>query len=197
MSGIWLIKPNLTKNAIEREHTEMLVILAEIGKSWGYEIWIGKNEQSHRIQHFPNKSGELRQYVTLKNLNHLANIQNPEIVDDIDLLWVQENKVAYSFEVEATTTMTESLNRGSNIDPVVPKFLVIPEEREEQLFRKMRSPMFAKRFTDDSWRVILFESLRNEFWKKKGKTDILKLADTKVLRKSSKLSQNSQKDLFN
>jgi 16S rRNA G966 N2-methylase RsmD len=195
--GYWLIKSNLTKKAIEREHTEMIIMLAEIGKSLGYEIWIGKKEQSHHIQHFPNKSGELRQYVTLENLNHLANIQNPEIVDDIDLLWVQKNKIAYSFEVEATTTMTESLNRGSNIDSAVPKFLVIPEEREEQLFRKMRSPMFAKRFTDDSWRVILFESLRNEFWKNKGKTDILKLADTKILRKSSKLSQNSQNDLFN
>ena len=194
--GYWLIKSNLTKKAIEREHTEMIIMLAEIGKSWGYEIWIGKNEQSHHIQHFPNKSGELRQYVTLKNLNHLANTQNPEIVDDIDLLWVQENKIAYSFEVEATTTMTESLNRGSNIDSAVPKFLVIPEEREEQLLRKMRSPMFAKRFKDDSWRVIFFEPLRKEYWKKKGKMDIFKLVDKKVFKKTYNLNPNSQNDLF-
>jgi hypothetical protein len=194
--GYWLIKSNLTKKAIEREHTEIIIMLAETGKSLGYEIWVGKKEQAHRIQHFPNKSGELRQYVTLKNLNHLANIQNPEIVDDIDLLWVEENKIAYSFEVEATTTMTESLNRGSNIDSAVPKFLVIPEEREEQLLRKMRSPMFAKRFKDDGWRVIFFEPLRKEYWKKEGKLDIFKLVDKRVLKKTCNLNPTSQNDLF-
>jgi 16S rRNA G966 N2-methylase RsmD len=194
--GYWLRKPNLTSQEIEREHTEILIMLAEIGKSHGYEIWIGKKEQSHKITKFPNKSGELRQYVTLKDLKHLTNIKNPKIVDDIDLLWVQENKIAYSFEVEATTTMTESLNRGSNIDPTVPKFLVIPEDREPQLIRKMRSPMFANRFKDDNWRVIFFEPLRKEYWKKKGKMDIFKLVDKKVFKKTCNPNPNSQNDLF-
>jgi 16S rRNA G966 N2-methylase RsmD len=194
--GYWLIKSNLTRSEIEREHTEILIMLAEIGKSHGYEIWIGKKEQSHKITKFPNKSGELRQYVTLKDLKHLINIKNPKIVDDIDLLWIKEDKIVFSFEVEATTTMTESLNRGSNIDSTVPKFLVIPEEREPQLIRKMRSPMFANRFKDDNWKVIFFEPLRKEYWKKKGKIDVLKLADKKMLKKTCNPNPNSQKDLF-
>jgi 16S rRNA G966 N2-methylase RsmD len=194
--GYWLIKPNLTRNEIEREHTEMIVMLADIGKSYGYEIWIGKKEQSDKIIRFPNKSGELRQYVSIKDLNHIENIQNPQIVKDIDILWIQDNKIAYSFEVEATTAMTESLNRGSNIDYSISKFLIIPQEREPQLISKMRSPMFAKRFKDDNWNVIFFEPLREEYWKKKGKKDIFKLIDKKVLKKTSKLSQNSQTELF-
>lgn len=194
--GYWLIKPSLTKQEIEREHTEMLVMLAEIGKSHGYEICIGRLEQSHKITKFPNKSGDLRQYVTLKDMKNITNIENPQIVDDIDLLWVEDNKVVCSFEIEATTAMTESLNRGSNIDSTVPKFLVIPEERESQLIGKMKSPMFAKRFRDDNWKVIFFESLREEYWKKKGKKDIFKLIDKKVEKKVSKISQDSQVKLF-
>ncbi len=195
--GYWLIKSSLTQQEIEREHTEIIVMLAEIGKFSGFKILVGKNEQSHKIIKFPNKFGELRQYVTLKDIKKISNIQNPQIVDDIDLLWIKENQIACSFEIEATTTMTESLNRGSNIDSAVPKFLVIPQEREPQLVRKMRSPMFAKRFKDDSWMVIFFEALRKEYWKKKGKIDIFKLVDKKVVKKTSQLSQEVQVELFN
>jgi len=194
--GYWLIKSDLTKKAIERGHTEIIVMLAEIGNSLLYGIWIGNKEQSQRIQYIPNKSGPLKQYVTLEGVAHLENIQNPQIVDDIDVLWVKNNRVYCSFEVEATTTMTESLNRGSNLDSSVPKFLIIPEDREPQLIRKMRSPMFAKRFIDDSWKVIFFESLREEYWKKKGKRDIFELVDKRVLKKTSKFKENPQNELF-
>jgi hypothetical protein len=194
--GYWLIKPNLTRNEIEREHTEMIVILAEIGKSQGYKIWIGKKEQSDKIIRFPNKSGELRQYVSIKDLDHVENIQNPQIVKDIDVIWIQDNKVACSFEVEATTAMTESLNRGSNIDYSISKFLIIPQEREPQLISKMRSPMFARRFKDDNWQVIFFEALREEYWKKKGKKDVFSLVDKRIVKKTSKVMQDFQPGLF-
>jgi len=198
--GFWLIKESFTQDEIKREHTEMIVILAEIAKYNNFKIWIGKNEQSHKIMGFPKKSGKLSQYVILKNLQHLGSIQNPQIVDDVDILWIRENQIVYSFEIEATTTMTESLNRGSNIDSEVSKFLVIPQERERQLLRKMRSPMFANRFKDDNWKVIYFEALRAEYSKKKGKTDITKLVDRKVKKKIDKktfrLSSETQGELF-
>ena len=196
--GYWLIKSSLTSREIEREHTEIIVMLAEIGKARGFQIWIGANEQSHRIDKFPNKSGELRQYLSLKNLENITNIQNHKIVDDIDLLWIEDGRIIHSFEVEATTTMTESLNRGSNIDPSVPKFLLIPQEREPQLIRKMKSPMFAMRFKDDNWGVMYFDALREEFWKKKSKKDIdiLKLTNIKIPKKTSKTSKESQGGLF-
>jgi len=174
LGGYWLIKPGLTEQEIKREHTEIIVILAEIGKYNGFKIWIGKAEQSHKIKLF-KKSGELKQYIDLKDLRFITNIQNHQIVQNIDLLWIKENKIYCTFEVESTTTMTESLNRGSNIDSAVPKYLVIPEERKPQLERKMRSPMFESRFENDNWRIMFFESLRDEYDKKKGKSDIFKL----------------------
>jgi len=55
--------------------------------------------------------------------------------------------------------------------------------------------MFAKRFRDDSWNVIFFESLREEYWKK-GKTDIFTLIDKKVLKKIPKVNEDNQLELF-
>jgi hypothetical protein len=59
--------------------------------------------------------------------------------------------------------MTEALKRGSNIEQAVPKYLVIPQDREDQLRRKLRSPLFAERFENDCWRGIFCERLEKEF----------------------------------
>lgn len=195
--GYWLIKSNLRPGEIEKEHITMIAILAEIGKSHGYKIWVGKIEQSHKITALPSKSGELKQYVTFPNVKRLKNVQNSDIVEDIDLLWTKDNQVVSVFEVESTTSMTSGLQRGSNVECDVPKYLVIPEEREAQLGQKLKSPMFAERFRDDSWKVLYFGAVGEEYSKHKGKTEIEKLIDRKVLRKVAKDKDNkNQLGLF-
>lgn len=195
--GYWLIKSNLRPGEIEREHTTMIAILAEIGKSHGYKIWVGKIEQSHKITTLPNKSGELRQYVTFTTIRKLRNIQNPDIVEDIDLLWIKDSQVLAIFEVESTTSMTSGLQRGSNIESDVPKYLVISEEREAQLSQKLKSPMFAERFRNDNWRVLYFGTLGEAYNKRKGKTEIEKLIDKKIIRRATGNKDNkNQLGLF-
>ena len=51
----------------------------------------------------------------------------------------------------------------------VPKYLVIPEEREEQFKRKQKSPMFAERFEKDNWNLLFFDSIRHLYKKLKSK----------------------------
>lgn len=194
--GYWLIKSNVKEVVIVRLHTEMLAILAEIGDSQGYKVWIGKIEQSHKITSLPHKSGELRQYVTFKDINSLVNIDNPTAVSNIDMLWIKDKEVIYSFEVEATTMMTEALNRGSNIDSRVSKFLVIPEERNNQLSKKQNSPMFAERWEKDNWHTAYFEVLRQEYFKKKGKTNILEIGDRKLGKELTKETKQKQKTIW-
>jgi len=192
--GYWLIKSNFKPGAIEKEHTTMIALLAEIGKPLGYKIWVGKNEQSHEITALPNRSGALRQYVTFTNIKRLKNIQNPKIVKDIDLLWIKNEQVVAVFEIESTTSMTSGLQRSSNVGSNVPKFLVIPEERETQLIQKLKSPMFAERFGDDSWKVLYFGTLKEAYGKHKGKTKIEKLINKKVLKRIIK-SKNTKNQL--
>ncbi|NQU83101.1 MAG: DNA adenine methylase [Parcubacteria group bacterium] len=194
--GYWIIKSNLSEKEIERDHTTIIAILAEIGKAQGYKIWIGKIEQSHEITGFPNRKGGLRQYVTMKNPNSLKNIKNPD-VEGIDLLWVKNNKIERVFEVESTTSMTSGLQRGSNVKASVPKFLVIPEDRERQLLTKLKTPLFSQRFKSDNWKIIYFDALKEDFTKLKGKTDLKKLIDKKSEKHNTKKKNNeNQLGLF-
>ena len=71
--------------------------------------------------------------------------------------------------------MTSALVRGSNLAAEVPKYLVIPEERQEQFERKMKSPMFAERFEIDQWRLLYFDTVRVQ--QKKLKTGDVELAE--------------------
>lgn len=188
--GYWLIKPDFQPNEIEKEHTTIIAMLAEIGKSHGFRIWVGNIEQSNEITALPGKSGELRQYQTFNNIKGLTNIQNPDIVEDIDLIWIKDKSIAVLFEVESTTSMTSGLQRGSNVEPSVPKFLVLPEERETQLMQKLKSPMFSERFTQDNWKILYFGALREEFSRHKGQADIEKLIDKKVIRQLNRDKDN-------
>jgi hypothetical protein len=77
--------------------------------------------------------------------------------------------------------MTSGLVRGSNVIGNVPKYLVIPEERSEQLNRKLKSPMFAERFEIDTWKILYFDSLRGNYKKLKNATvSVVDLIDKKV-----------------
>ncbi|PIY71769.1 hypothetical protein COY87_04430, partial [Candidatus Roizmanbacteria bacterium CG_4_10_14_0_8_um_filter_33_9] len=101
--GYWLIKPDFRPNEIEKEHTTIIAILAEIGKPHGFKIWVGNIEQSHEITALPGKSGELKQYLSFNNIKGLTNIQNPDTVEDIDLIWIKDKSIVALFEVESTT----------------------------------------------------------------------------------------------
>jgi DNA modification methylase len=195
--GFWLIKPSAYKQEIERLHSIIMTTLAKIGKAQGYKIGIGKIEQSHKIMGFPKESGELRKFHSLSSLTRIKNIKkNPSIVADIDLLWVKNNEVFCSFEVEATTQMTEALNRGSNLDENVPKFLIIPQEREAQLFRKMKSPLFAERYKSDNWKVIFAEKLLDEYSRKRNNLNIFGLVEKKIENRIRKKENKDQLRLF-
>ena len=131
------------------------------------------------------------------SLHGLENTSNIDEVENIDVMWLQGDAVEAVFEVEATTSMTEALKRGSNIGPHVPKYLVIPQEREDQLLRKLRSPLFGERFQRDSWECIFFEALDRAFQKQQGKVDVKALIAKKVAKTSTKSSgSNTQLSLF-
>ncbi|MFH1227887.1 MAG: DNA methyltransferase [Planctomycetota bacterium] len=194
--GFWMLKPELMKETITREHTTIIAILAEIGQAQGFDIWVGRIEQSHTLQSILDKydkTGPLKQYVTLKGLNKITNIQQPGIVEDIDLLWIKNDKIRMAFEIESTTSMTSALQRGSNIDNKVNKYLVMPEEREKQFEQKLKSPMFAERFKSDNWNILFFNALKSEFLKSNkkqlGDVDVTGLVNKKVQRTIDKMAE--------
>jgi DNA modification methylase len=167
--GDWLIKSNFRPGVVEKDHTTMIALLSEIGKKLEYKIYIGKVEQSHKIDTPFVKKESLSDYLDYPNLIHLKNAQNIDIVDDIDLLWVNDDRIEYIFEVESTTSMTSALQRGSNVENDVKKIMLFPSDRLKQFERKMKAPMFNERFIGDNWQFILFEDFLKAWTKKKTK----------------------------
>src|SRR4030067_115399 len=150
--GFWMLKPDYF--ARQSQHNEVLALLAEVGKSVGFKIWIGKKEQSEYADGLAGNK-KLSDYVNA-NLDSITNAENKRAIQGIDLLWIKSNRIVSSFEIEFSTSMTSALVRGSNIDSKVQKYLVIPEEREEQFKRKHKSPMFEERFEKDNWNLLYF-----------------------------------------
>lgn len=165
----WRLKTIVRKR--EQEHSKMLVCLAEIGQKIGYDVWIGQKEQG--------ESFEKKLLSNWCNIDKLSLVDTPlnlidQYVKNIDIMWVRDGKVAYSFEVEFTTAITEAFNRCSNIPEshLTKKFIIIPEEREALLFKKISSELLKERIEKGKWYFILFGDLQRFYEENKRKKEI-------------------------
>lgn len=172
-----MLKPEIHRRV--NQHSEMPAILALIGEKQGYDIWIGKREQQDRDQGLLAKGETLREYMTVEKLK-VMNAANQEMIENIDLLWIKDQRMRALFEVESTTAMTGALMRGANVAQEVAKFMVLPEEREVQFKNKMSSPLFKEHFDNESWGLIFFDTLRMEFSRQRGDVDIFALSNKKT-----------------
>jgi len=177
--GYWLIKRFIQQRV--NQHSEIIAILALVGKRQGFDIWIGKREQSERDSGVVKGGKLLKEYMTISSLKGV-DLSNREVIENIDLLWIKGAKIKVAFEVESTTSMTSALLRGSNLGYEIPKYIVIPEERQLQFDNKMTSPMFEHHFINENWDVLYFDSLRNAYLKNKANIDLNNLTDKLVVR---------------
>jgi hypothetical protein len=92
-------------------------------------------------------------------------------IRQIDVLWLEDGRIRFEFEVENTTGISEAIIRGSNIPGELnPKrFIIIPEERERFLFRKIQEPILAETINKAKWNFIRYDDLE-KVAKKSGKT---------------------------
>lgn len=191
--GYWLLKPEIQQRV--NQHSEIIAILALVGKKQGYDVWIGKREQHERDSGLVAVGKTLKEYMTVKKLK-ADSVENQDVVENIDLIWIKGLKIKAIFEVESTTAMTSALMRGSNVDKSVDKFMILPEEREVQFKNKMTSPLFKEHFENESWKLIYFDALRNAYVKDKNQIDIYDLIDKKVKRLKEEDPSGRQGQLF-
>ena len=190
--GAWMLKEEIRLHL--SRHSELIALLAKIGEARGHSIWIGQREQRESASGLVEEV-RLRDLVTVKaKPATLDGVKNLRPVLDMDLLWLNGNEVVRAFEVECTTTMTSGLQRGSNLPATVPKTMVIPEEREQDFERKMKSPLFSEHFEKDNWTLTYFNALREAFTKTKGRTNLESLFGKKrhvyISRRENKNSEN-------
>lgn len=168
--GQWMLREEVRDRI--RSHSEIIALLARVGRNRGYDIWIGKPEQG-TVAEGLGEGVSLSTLVTTRPAK-LKGVTNLKDVLLMDLLWLNGDQVVCAFEVESTTTMTSALQRGSNLPAGTPKVMALPEERKADFDRKMESPLFKDSFVSHSWDLLFFDKLRASFLKNK---EALKIED--------------------
>ena len=147
------------------EHTRQIHELIKIGKKLNFNTYVGKREQSEKY-----KNKKLSEYCDLKNLKNLVEFNKEQLnrLAQIDLLWIKDDKVKYSFEVENSTKFISGIQRGSNLDKSTPKIMVMPDNRRKE-FLNNKDPLFIEQFKNYNWSYIFY-------------SDIIEIVDSKNLK---------------
>ena len=172
--GKWILKPGLS--AIDREsaHSRAIYILGTLGKRAKFDVWIGQKEQSavYKKSLLKDLCDDIRvfKFVPQESLSI-------ERIKQIDVLWLDEGRIVYEFEVENTTGISEAIIRGSNIPSSLnPKrFIVIPKERENFLFRKLQEPVLQETLKKVSWNFATYDDIESVFDENKRSFDPVKM----------------------
>jgi 16S rRNA G966 N2-methylase RsmD len=151
--GKWILSPKVKHR--ESEHDVMVGLLATIGELAGFTVHA--DLEGRRMSNFP------------------LDLDNPERVREIDVIWFKGEHPVYEFEVENTTGITEAIIRGANLpNGNLSRVLVIPEERRKLLQRKLKEPILKEKIASFQWNYLLYRdlSLLYENAKRQGKLNL-------------------------
>lgn len=148
--GKWLYRA-IEVEADFTKHTEILKLLSDIGKKLGHKIFIGKREQPEIIN-----GKKLSEFADFNNLSFLPYEKDKlERIEMIDMVWIDNNKIACLIEVENSTKFTSGVQRASNVEVHIPKIMVFPDKRTNE-FLGTNDPMFTDNFKSYNWKYLLY-----------------------------------------
>lgn len=158
----WRIKPEVRDSTTM--HSELIYKIIILGKKLGYSTHVGTREQRDTVK--INGSTIKLSDVSDKAIK-ITNIEQSLIdaINNIDVYWYKNNKINFVFEVENSTSITSALERVSAIpySSEVRKIIILPDERKNQLDRKMRFVHFKKTFDEGDWKVIFYNNFYVNF----------------------------------
>src|SRR5450759_3118660 len=143
------------------DHDAVIASLAEIGHRLGMRVWIGKRQQTRRVDGRP-LSAWLDDAEREVHLPLITWAPEGEL-ERVDCAWYVRRKATFLFEVEWTAMLGEPLlvrHARYPADDKVVRFLVIPPERAELVqFKLARSPLLRKAVADRNWHFIKWNHL--------------------------------------
>lgn len=154
--GKWKLKDEVEHDCTV--HTLEILTLCKMARKAHYEPFVGKREQREYVDD-NTKLSESSAYLDLGVvLNGYDEFQLSRI-EMIDNVWIKAGQICAIFEVENSTNFIEAVNRASNVDSTIQKFMVIPNSREQELLN-YQGPMFVNAFRNNSWRYLTFDDVR-------------------------------------
>ena len=157
-SRYWKIKQSLLNDYTT--HSNAISKICKMGRKANHVVYVGKREQSERY-----KNGMLKDLTDIQTLHGMSDHYDQyqiERIEMIDVVWLSGNSITCVFEVENTTSFTMALQRASNISKDIPKFMIIPDEREVEI-KKIKDPLFVKSFKSNNWRYLTYSILERAF----------------------------------
>lgn len=155
--GKWKLMPDVVVRATL--HSDIIEAIINIGGKLRICSFIGRREQPERTS-----TGKLlRDMADRSDLAHIPcdqpTIDRLEMVDVIFLDQSDPTMVRCLWEVENSTNFASAIQRGSNASPDIPKFMVIPDDREEEL-RRIVDPLFRQSFATNGWKYLTYSQVR-------------------------------------
>lgn len=144
----------------ESEHLRIQLILTELGRSLGYNVFVATND------HTKSLDGKSLQFMTLPSLPSLNLPKDvTKTVSLIDVIWINKDteQIECAFEIEKSTSIYSGILRLVDLasslgDKQYNFFLVAPNLREKEIIAQIKRPSFS--YIDCvSLRYILFSSL--------------------------------------
>ena len=154
--GKWKISP-VTIIASTR-HSDTIASILTIGSKMKANCFVGRREQSEQASSGKHLN-ELADVSDLRGLGDLeeAGVSRLEMVDVI-FLSSSRSKILCLWEVENSTNFASAIQRGSNAPKDIPKFMVIPDDREAELLA-IRDPLFVDSFAENHWRYLTYTDI--------------------------------------
>ncbi len=127
----------------EMNHTRIQWLLAKMGKKFGCDIWIARND--HNKEWEGKKLGDM----SLRELPSIGLDKDAiNIINLIDVLWIKNKRnVVAAFEVEFTTSIYSGLLRMSDLVSLSPNinfplYIVVPADRVQKVRRELSRATF-------------------------------------------------------
>lgn len=152
--GKWKIDPEMVIAATL--HTDIISVILKLGGKLRAQRFVGRREQPERT----SNNVILRDLADLKSLASLraslgaGGVERLQMVDAV-FLEARGDELLCLWEVENSTSFGAAIYRGSNAPANVPKFMVIPEERETELL-KYKDPLFVQSFGSNGWLYLTY-----------------------------------------
>jgi hypothetical protein len=126
-----------------RESSKIQALLAAVGETMGFKIWLPKNDRSSVLQEWTPEDGSL---IDVLPLNY--DETTLQTIEQIDVLWLKGRSIARAFEVEHTTAVYSGILRMADLLALQPNMdiklhIVAPETRKGKVMTEIQRPVFS------------------------------------------------------
>lgn len=142
-------------------HTEIQWRLLRMGALSSNEVWVARNDRSKAYDGNRLDKGALD---SLPNLG--LDPLTTRTVELIDAIWLRGNRITSAFEVENSTSIDSGILRLSDLKAQAPNltfplYIVAPDDRREEVMKKMGRPTFSAISVSSSTRFLPYSKVRN------------------------------------